>query len=139
MTKVTVHYDGECPFCTSYTHLVKLREHFEVKLQDLRTAPEAVERFNALGLDVNEGFVVEVQSDPDAEPVLHHGKDGIHALALMTDSSPVGWINRLAFSSPRLNRLLYPMMKFGRGLVLRMLGRSFIDQPSLAGETSSRS
>lgn len=132
MTQVTVHYDGECPFCTSYARLVKLREHFDVQLSDLRTTPATVERFNALGLDVNEGFVVEVQTAPDAEPVLHHGKDGIHALALMTDGSVFGWINRLAFSSKALNRLLYPVLKFCRNMALRLLGRDFIEQPGLS-------
>lgn len=136
MAKVTLYYDGECPFCTRYAKLVKLREHFDVDLRDLRAAPDDVARFNALGLDVNEGFVVEVQrpataADPQAAAQLHHGRDGIHALALMTDASVFGWINRLAFSSVRLNRLLYPVLKVCRNSALRLLKKDGINQPGL--------
>lgn len=50
----------------------------------------------------------------------------------MTDGSVFGWINRLAFSSKALNRLLYPVLKFCRNTALRLLGRDFIEQPGLS-------
>jgi len=86
-----------------------------------------------LGLDVNEGFVVEVSGESEGEgaPILHHGKDAIQALALLSDRSLFGGFNRLVFSNVALNRALYPVLKFCRNSALRVLGRKGIEQPQL--------
>jgi hypothetical protein len=62
----------------------------------------------------------------------YHGADCIHALALLTTQA--GWFNRLnslAFRSPAFSRFAYPILRAGRNLTLKLLGRSRL-QPSPA-------
>ena len=63
-----------------------------------------------------------------ANDKIYYGSDAIHELALM--SSKKGFINRVAwltFRSPTLARVLYPMLKAVRNLLLKILGRSRIN------------
>lgn len=116
---IRILYDGECPACSAYVRLVRLREAAgKVDLIDLRTAPDEVAKLKAKGLDVNEGFVVEVGEKQ------FHGADAVHAMTML--SSPSGLINRINFAifrSPTAARLLYPALKAGRNALLAVLGR----------------
>ncbi|MGJ7457360.1 thiol-disulfide oxidoreductase DCC family protein [Halomonas sp. MA07-2] len=115
----TIYYDGDCPFCRRYVDLLRLREVAgEVRLVSLREAPEACRRFRALGIDLDEGMVVEQGGR------LYHGSDAVHYLALMT--TPVGGFNRLSsaiLSRRWLARGLYPGMRAVRNATLRLMGR----------------
>jgi len=59
---------------------------------------------------------------------LYHGQDCVNRLALM--STPSGAFNRVnawVFRSPMRSRLLYPVLRTGRNIVLRLLGRTKIN------------
>jgi predicted DCC family thiol-disulfide oxidoreductase YuxK len=122
---VTIYYDGECPFCANYVSLLRLRESAgRVALVDLRGDADARSRMQALGHDPDLGMVVETGGASYA------GSDALNALALLT--TPSGVFNRLnawAFRSAAASRIVYPLMRAGRNLVLTLLGR----QP-IAGE-----
>ncbi len=65
---------------------------------------------------------------------LYHGSDAIHELALLSSKS--GFFNRIAFAAfgwRPMARLLYPIMKSCRNLLLRMLGRSRINNLNRPG------
>jgi predicted DCC family thiol-disulfide oxidoreductase YuxK len=121
-------YDGECPFCSRYVVHVRLREAVgPVMLANAREYPALVEEVRRLGYDVDAGMVLKLNGS------YYHGADCIHALALLTTSA--GWFNRinsLAFRSRAFARFAYPMLRAGRNLTLRLLGRSRL-QPSLDG------
>lgn len=73
----------------------------------------------ARDLDLDEGMVLLLGGQ------CYHGADCLHALALL--SSRTGWFNRFnhaLFRHPRVSRLAYPLLRAGRNLVLRLLGRS---------------
>src|SRR5690554_6169345 len=114
-----IYYDGDCPFCRRYVDLLRLREAAgEVRLISLRDAPEACRRFEAQGIVLDQGMVVEQGGQ------LFHGSEAVHRLALMT--SPVGLFNRLSaaiFSRQWLAVLLYPLMRAVRNATLLMMGR----------------
>lgn len=110
-------YDGECPFCSSYVHLLRLREMDRVELLDARTVPDVVQRYGQLGLDLNQGMILELGNE------IFWGDECVHKLALLTTS--VGWFNRLnkaIFKSKQLSRTLYPTLRTARNLVLRLKG-----------------
>ena len=119
---VSIYYDGECPLCRNYTKMLRLRETAgEVHLIDLRTDPVSVARFSALGIDINEGFAVEVGGR------LFHGSDAIHSLAsLTTPSNTINRLSRSIFSNSRRSAAIYPWLVRGRAELLRMLGRKKI-------------
>ncbi|MEM9736709.1 MAG: DUF393 domain-containing protein [Pseudomonadota bacterium] len=116
---VTIIYDGECPFCSAYVSMVRLRDAVgPVRLVDAREGGLEVEAVRAAGLDLDEGMVMIHRG------TLYHGADCIHRIGLMSTAS--GALNRLnawIFRSPGLSRALYPLLRAGRNLALKLLGR----------------
>ncbi len=115
-------YDGECPFCSRYVALLRLKAAFgDVQLVDARSDHPAVGRLVEAGIDLDEGMAL-IQGDR-----IYHGDDCIHRLALM--STPSTLFNRLnvaIFSSPTASRILYPFLRAGRNTALALLGRKKI-------------
>lgn len=112
-------YDNDCPFCSAYVRLARLRE-VGVALQILgaRDHPGLVRAFREQGLDVNDGMILRLAGN------VYFGGDVIHVLALM--STPRRWTNRAwsaVFSSQTVARALYPALRAGRNAALRVLGR----------------
>ena len=60
--KLTLYYDKQCPFCTKYANLLKLKENFEINLKDAR---ENLDEISVLckNLDINDGFIVIYKND----------------------------------------------------------------------------
>lgn len=117
-------YDGQCPFCSRYVQLVRLRETLgEVRLIDARKGGPEVEEVRRAGLDLDEGMVLKLDGR------LHHGADCINKLALLsTPSSRFNRLNAAVFRSRTASHVLYPMLRTGRNAVLRILGRPKIAQ-----------
>jgi len=119
-------YDGECPFCSRYVRHVRLRDAIgPITLANAREHAALVAEVERLGFDVDAGMVLKLDGN------YYHGADCIHALALLT--TPSGWFNRvnsLVFRSATASKLLYPVLRTGRNLTLRLLGRTRL-QPSL--------
>lgn len=118
--RMQIVYDGDCPFCSRYVAMVRLREAAgPVELINAREAHPAVDRVRAAGYDLNQGMAL-VDGDE-----IHFGDACIHRIALM--STPSGLFNRVnaaVFRSPALSRMLYPVLRLGRNATLRMLGRA---------------
>ena len=122
-SKASIVYDGECPFCSKYVELVRLRESLgDVELINARNGGALVDEIRAAGLDLDDGMLLKLDGR------LYHGADCIHMLALL--STPSTWFNRVnlaLFRSSAASHLLYPMLRAGRNAVLRLLGRSRIN------------
>ena len=60
--KLTLYYDKQCPFCSKYANLLKLKENFEITLKDAR---ENFDEISVLckNLDINDGFIVIYKND----------------------------------------------------------------------------
>ncbi len=120
-------YDRQCPACTYYCNIANVRSNLgELKLINARDPHPVVKEITAAGLDMDEGMVLKM------DDTLYHGADAIHVLSMIGTSS--GMLNRLnhwAFRSRRRARLLYPMMKSGRNLLLKLLGRTKINNLNL--------
>ena len=95
---------------------------------DARDDSEIMNEITSLGLDIDEGMVVRVGDE------IHYGADAIHELTKL--SSEKGFVNtaaRLSFGSRRLARLLYPLFKSLRNLLLKVLGKSRINNLQRTG------
>jgi hypothetical protein len=120
---ITIVYDGECPFCSQYVKILRLRHAFgHVRLVDARSndpkALEARERF-----DLDDGMAALIGGR------WYYGADCMNMLSLASGSSSFG--NRImarVFSDPDRARALYPFLRSGRNLVLRILGREKINK-----------
>jgi predicted DCC family thiol-disulfide oxidoreductase YuxK len=130
---IVIIYDGECPFCTAYTKLVRLRQSAgPVRLVDARSGDPLVAEVREAGLDLDRGMVVRYAGET------HHGERAMHVLALLSTGS--GLVNGAAaalFRSPRLARALYPALVAGRNATLRLLGRRPIGGLPPSGGTAT--
>ncbi len=123
-------YDGECPFCSRYVQMLRLRDSIDLQLLDARLLEKGgdatvLHEVIAAGFDLNEGMVLKLGE------AFYHGDHCIHVLALL--SSSAGWTNRCfaaIFRSRTAARVLYPVLRFFRNLTLRCLGRNKLDLSS---------
>jgi predicted DCC family thiol-disulfide oxidoreductase YuxK len=115
-------YDGECVFCQSYVRFMRLRETVgPVELLDARSGDPRVASFQRQGYDLNEGMLFVF------EDRVYHGDEAVNLLAILSSSSSLfGWLNRTILSSRTAARLIYPLLKLGRRITLRLRGRSLI-------------
>jgi predicted DCC family thiol-disulfide oxidoreductase YuxK len=115
-------YDGQCPFCSRYVCYLRVRQTVgQLHLIDARAGGPLVDELVSAGLDLDEGMVLKMGGR------YYHGADCIHALALLSSGSDTfNRLNALIFRSPALARVLYPVLRAGRNVVLRGLGRTKI-------------
>jgi predicted DCC family thiol-disulfide oxidoreductase YuxK len=116
-------YDQQCPACDYYCNLARIRESVgKLVLVDARNGGPLLDEITAAGLDIDQGMVLKVG------PNLYYGPDAIHMLALL--GSNTGIFNRLnfwLFRSKAVSRILYPLLKACRNLLLKILGKTKIN------------
>lgn len=116
-------YDGDCPFCSHYVAKLRLdRAEGPIRLINARGGGPEVSAVREAGFDLNQGFVVRLNGR------LYGGADAIHRLALVsTPSDTFNRMNAAIFRSTTAARWLYPVLRSGRALALRLLGRKPIE------------
>ena len=123
MTENVIVYDGECPFCSQYVKMLRIRESVgTVRLIDARSSDETA-IFARGKYDMDQGMAARIGGE------WYYGDDCIHILSMISSHVTVfnklnGWV----FRSPKRARVLYPVMRSSRNLVLRLLGRRKIGQ-----------
>jgi predicted DCC family thiol-disulfide oxidoreductase YuxK len=112
-------YDGDCPVCSTYVRYVRIKESAGgLVLVNARDGGPWVARVRQAHLDLDEGMVLFYGGRA------YHGADCIHMLALLsTSSGSFNRLNALVFRYPGLARVLYPVLRAGRNLLLRILRR----------------
>lgn len=122
-SKAWLVYDGDCPFCSEYVRLVRLRQAIgPVELVNARNNAPIVDEIINAGFDLNEGMALKFNGQ------IYHGADCVHMLALL--STPTGLFNRfnaLVFRSKRLSKVVYPILRTSRNVSLKLLGRAKVD------------
>ena len=116
--KVTIVYDGGCPFCSDYVRYQDLKARAEtVELVDARTDRGALERYRIVAADLEDGMVVIVDG------VQHRGADAVTALSNLSSPPRNWWVAAVARASRSAarSRLLYPFLKLGRRIALTFL------------------
>ena len=126
---VILVYDKECPACNTYCQMVRIRETVgELKLVDAREPSEIMDEITASALDIDQGMVLKMGN------ALYYGADAIHMLSLIGSSSGVfNRINYWAFRSKAVANILYPVLRFFRNLLLKILGRTKINNLHIDG------
>ena len=115
-------YDGECPFCSRYVKLIRLRETIgDLRLIDARESPPELKMLQERDLDINQGMALFLNNK------LYFGADCINRLALLSSANGLfNKINYHIFKSPTLSSVLYPILRTGRNIVIQLLGKGFI-------------
>jgi hypothetical protein len=124
--QLTIIYDGECPFCSSYVTLLRIRQNVgSVDLLDARKFPELVSDLCNRGFMLDEGMIVIY------ERKMYFADDAIHVLSMLSTGS--GFFNKLvavAFRKQSRAAVIYPALRSCRNLTLKILGRTLIQPPT---------
>lgn len=127
--EILLVYDRECPACNAYCQVVNIRDSVgDLRIVDARKNSEVMEEITSQGLDIDQGMVLKMGGQ------LYYGADAIHALALIGSRS--GIFNRMnywMFKSKTASSILYPILRFCRNLLLKILGKRKINNLSIEG------
>jgi predicted DCC family thiol-disulfide oxidoreductase YuxK len=115
-------YDGECPVCGEYLSLLKIRELAgEVELVNARSRPDLVEDLRTAGYEINDGIVLAHQGG------ISYGASALSLIAQLDESGRrLNRASAAVFRLPVIGEALYVVLKAGRKLLLRLLGRDLI-------------
>ena len=126
-TDIFLVYDKECPACNYYCTLVRVRETVgNLVLVDAREPSSLMDEITAAELDIDQGMVLIVGDR------MYYGVDAIHALSIMGTRS--GVFNRVSywcFKSKAVSIVLYPILRVGRNLLLKVLRKTKINNLNL--------
>ena len=119
-------YDHQCPVCDAYCRRVRLRQsEGALHVIDARQPSEIRDEVTRRGLDIDQGMVVQTDAG------LYYGAEAIHQLALLGERSDLfNLLNYSVFGSRWVADRLYPLLRFFRNLLLKILGRSKINNLS---------
>ncbi len=122
-------YDKECPACNNYCKMVRIRESVgQLQLVDAREDTPIMQEITAAGLDIDDGMVLKMGDQ------LYYGSDAIHALSLISSKSGIfNKLNYWVFKSKRVSHVVYPMMRAGRAVLLKLLRKTKINNLDVAG------
>ena len=113
-------YDGDCPVCSAYVAMSRLRNLCPtLRVMNARSEEALVAELRGEGYDINEGMVLSLNGR------IHFGADALGMIATIAGASPSPWRRRaLALIGRGIwARRLYPCLNRGRRLLLGVLGR----------------
>ncbi len=120
-------YDWQCPACNLYCHQLCIRESgARFRLIDARDNPGVMKEITARGFDIDQGMILKMNDR------FYYGADAIHKLALIASPSTVfNRLNTRIFRSRRRAQRLYPVLRASRNFLLKLLGRTKINNLGL--------
>ncbi|KKO47291.1 hypothetical protein WG68_01200 [Arsukibacterium ikkense] len=122
--QIRLIYDGECPLCRNFSQAVRIRQSLgQLQLVNARNRPDIRQMLQQRELDIDKGMVLQLGAS------WYHGAAALQMLAMISSRS--GVFNRLnywLFKSPGRARLLYPLLRAGRNVLLRLLRITKINQ-----------
>lgn len=127
--EILIVYDKECPLCDAYCRRVRIHESMGVlRLVNARDASEVMKEITRRGLDIDQGMVLQV------DDVLYYGADAISTLSLLgSESSAFNRISRWFFGSSTRAKILYPVFRTCRNLLLKIMRKTKVNNLGLPG------
>lgn len=115
--EVYLVYDGKCPICNNYVQKVQIENSIgKLHLIDARKESSIMNEITSRGLDIDDGMVLKIKDK------LYYNSDAINMLALIgTKSNLFNKINYFLFSNNFIAKILYPICKFCRNILLKVL------------------
>jgi predicted DCC family thiol-disulfide oxidoreductase YuxK len=127
--EILLVYDRECPACDTYCNLVRVPPSAgTLRIVDARESTPIMREISEAGLDIDQGMVVKTGGR------LYYGADAIHVLALLGSRSDLfNLLTGAVFRSGTLSRVLYPVLRACRNLLLKVMGKTRINNLGIEG------
>ena len=119
LKKIKLYYDEECPFCNEYSKYVELRKKYDIKIFNARESIDKIKVFRNKGFDINDGMIIECESK------IFQGSDAVKIIDKHIDKKRVlDQFISVVINLPGFKLLVYPIVKFLRIIILKLLGRN---------------
>lgn len=113
--KIILYYDKQCPFCSKYANLLKLKENFEITLKDARENLDEIALLCG-NLNINDGFIVVYKDNCfQGTKALEFLNNGVDKTTLL------GKLHFLFKYDNFLSHLLYKLLFILRKIILFIL------------------
>ena len=118
--RVLFIYDGECPFCNHFAHLLELKSslpEFEI-VNGRKNLPLLTQLYN-LGYDLNKGAILINNSK------IMHGSEAINWICseIKEPNDSLLEVLRIIFTSSKRTDFLFPFLLWGRRISLTFKGK----------------
>ena len=132
---LSIIYDGECPFCSAFTALYRLKSNVGcVELLNAREDALLTEEYRARGYDINDGMLVLWAGQ------VYYGAEAMHLLSSLSgEKGGFNKLNRWAFGRQKVASRVYPVFVCVRKLALALLGRRQLRGRAITTDGSQRS
>ena len=113
-------YDGECPFCNHFAQLLELKSSLtEFEILDGRKNLDLLSQLYKQGYDLNKGAILISNEN------IMHGADAINWICskIKDPSDSLLEIIRIIFTSNKRTNFLFPLLLWGRRLLLTLKGK----------------
>ncbi len=130
--KIYLVYDEECPLCDHYCRMVNIRKSVgELVLINAREDSLQMKQISDRGLDIDQGMVLII------DEAYYYASEAINVLALISSNNGLfNKFNQWCFKSKRLSRITYPLLRSFRNLLLKIMGKTKIDNLSKHSSSS---
>ena len=113
-------YDGECPFCNHFAHLLELKSSLpSIQILDGRENLDQLTKLYSQGYDLNKGAILIIN-----EKILH-GADAISWICseIKNPTDSLLELLRIIFTSNKRSKILFPLLLWGRRFSLTIKGK----------------
>ena len=118
--KILFIYDGECPFCNHFAHLLELKSNLpSLEILDGRDNLKYLTQLYRQGYDLNNGAILIINGK------IINGADAISWICskLKEPSDTLLKLLRIIFTSNKRSKILFPLLLWGRRILLTIKGR----------------
>lgn len=117
--EIVLYYDKECPICKEYSKYVKLREKYTITLCNAREYPNRIEQFKKVGFDINDGIILIYK-----DSIFQGDKAIVIIDSLTCNKTYFDKVLGVFIKIPYMIKIIYPLLKLIRLLLLKVLGVS---------------
>ena len=113
-------YDGQCPFCNHFAHLLELKCSIPtLQILDGRENLDQLTQLYKQGYDLNKGAILIRNEE------IKHGSDAINWICteLKDPSDSILEVLRIIFTSNKRSKLLFPFLLWSRRISLTLKGK----------------
>ncbi len=115
-------YDGECPFCNHFAHLLELKSNLpSLQILDGRENLEQLTRLYNLGYDLNNGAILIINGK------IKHGAEAIYWICsqIKKPNDSLLEVLRIIFKSNKRGKMIFPLLLWGRRVLLTVKGKEW--------------
>ena len=119
---ISIIYDDGCPVCSYYVNISHIQEKYgKVNLIKARNNQKILDYLKTENINVNDGMIVIFDNK------IYFGSDAITIISILGKKN--SFMNNITigvFKYRIVSKLLYPVLKLGRRILLFILGKKLI-------------